>query len=89
MISWMITSSVLIAVVLLLRRVLKGRVSQRLQYLLWLPVLVRLLIPFSFGSSKMSVLNTLPTSAPSSVAKQKSHRRSRCLFTTKKSPFRP
>ena len=65
MLNWMITSSVLIAIVLLLRWMLKGRISQRLQYALWLPVLLRLLIPFSFGSSEMSVLNTLPTSAPS------------------------
>lgn len=65
MINWMITSSVLIAIVLLLRWILKGRISQRLQYALWLPVLLRLLIPFSIGSSEMSVLNTLPTTTPS------------------------
>lgn len=65
MINWIVTSSVLIAIVLLLRLLLKGRVSQRLQYALWLPVLLRLLIPFSFGSSEMSVLNTLPSSTPS------------------------
>ncbi len=65
MINWFVTSSVLIAIVLLLRLLLKGRVSQRLQYALWLPVLLRLLIPFSFGSSEMSVLNTLPSSTPS------------------------
>ncbi len=65
MINWIITSSVLIAIVLLLRLLLKGRVSQRLQYALWLPVLLRLLIPFSFGSSEMSVLNTVPSSKPS------------------------
>lgn len=55
MLEWIISSSVLIAVVIALRFVLKGKISLRLQYALWALVLVRLLIPFSFGSADWSV----------------------------------
>lgn len=54
-----ITSSVLILIVLLMRTVLKGRISLRLQYALWGLVLVRLLIPFSLIASPVSVMNVL------------------------------
>lgn len=52
-----ITSSVLILVLVLMRAVLKGRISLRLQYALWALVLVRLLLPFSLSSSPVSVMN--------------------------------
>ena len=58
MVEWIVSSSVLIAVVILLRFVLKGKISLRLQYALWALVLVRLLVPVSFGSSDISVMNT-------------------------------
>ncbi len=51
----MISSSILIVVVMLLRFALKGKISLRLQYGLWALVLVRLLLPISFGDSTMSV----------------------------------
>lgn len=57
MLEWIISSSVLIAVIILLRSVLKGKISLRLQYALWALVLVRLLLPFSFGSSTLSIMN--------------------------------
>ena len=57
MIEWAVTSSVLILVVLALRRVLMGRISLRLQYGLWALVLVRLLLPVSLGETAWSVLN--------------------------------
>lgn len=59
MTEWAITSSVLIAVVLILRLCLKGRISLRLQYGLWALVLVRLLLPISFGHTPVSVLNAV------------------------------
>lgn len=59
MIEWTITSSVLILVVLALRRVLMGRISLRLQYGLWALVLVRLLLPVSLGGTSVSILNTV------------------------------
>lgn len=60
MLQWIISSCVLIAAVLLLRFVLKGRISLRLQYALWGLVLVRLLLPVSIGSSSISVSNLAP-----------------------------
>ena len=57
MIEWAITSSVLILLVLVLRRLLMGKISLRLQYGLWALVLVRLLVPVSFGSTTVSILN--------------------------------
>ena len=57
MIEWAITSSVLIFVVLALRRLLMGKISLRLQYGLWALVLVRLLVPVSFGATAVSILN--------------------------------
>lgn len=59
MIEWAVTSSVLILVVLVLRRCLKGRISLRLQYGLWALVLLRLLIPVNFGGTAVSVLNSV------------------------------
>lgn len=63
MLQWIISSSVLIAVILLLRLLLKGRISLRLQYGLWALVLLRLLLPFTIGSSPISVSNFAPTEA--------------------------
>lgn len=60
MVEWMISSFVLTALVIALRFVLRGRVSLRLQYALWLIVLLRLLLPFSLGSSAISVANAIP-----------------------------
>lgn len=57
MIQTIITSSVLVLVVLLMRIVFKGRVSPRLQYALWALVLVRMLLPFSLAGSSISVMN--------------------------------
>lgn len=55
MMQWIVSSSVLILVVIALRYVLRGKLSLRMQYALWLLVLVRLLVPVSFGASDLSV----------------------------------
>ena len=55
--EWIITSSILILLIILLRRVLRGKLSLRLQYALWGIVLLRLLLPFSFFESGLSVMN--------------------------------
>ena len=55
LLEWIVSASVLTAAVLLLRLVFRRRVSQRLQYLLWLPVLVRLLLPVPLFHSRISV----------------------------------
>lgn len=57
MIEWAVTSSVLILVVLALRRCLMGKISPRLQYALWALVLLRLLLPVSLGATAVSILN--------------------------------
>jgi len=68
MAEWIVSSSVLIAVVILLRFALKGKISLRLQYALWGLVLVRLLIPVSFGGTAMSVGNLTQKAAASETA---------------------
>ena len=55
----LVTSSVLIVVIALLRLVLRGKISQRVQYALWLLAAVRLLVPVSFVSSPVSVMNAV------------------------------
>ena len=57
--EWIISSSVLIAAVLLGRLLLRGKISLRLQYALWAVVLVRLLLPIQiftsdFGTGSMA-----------------------------------
>ena len=54
MIDWIVSSSVLIAVVILLRFALRRKISLRVQYALWALVLVRLLVPVSVGSFSWS-----------------------------------
>ncbi|MCI2058402.1 MAG: M56 family metallopeptidase [Oscillibacter sp.] len=63
MIGWIAASSVLIGLVLLVRVFARGRISLRLQYALWLLVLVRLLLPFNLTGSPLSVLNALPAAS--------------------------
>ena len=57
MIEWIVSSTVLMIVVLVLRGALRSRLSARFQYALWLLVLVRLLVPVSFGESSLSIEN--------------------------------
>jgi beta-lactamase regulating signal transducer with metallopeptidase domain len=54
-----ITSSVLILVVIVLRHFLKGKISLRLQYALWALVLLRLLVPVALFESPFSVMNAV------------------------------
>lgn len=60
MLEWGLTSTVLILVVLLLRRVLRGKVSNRGIYALWLIVLIRLLVPVTFFDSPLGIMNFIP-----------------------------
>ncbi len=63
MLEWIISSTALIAVIIALRFILRGKISPRLQYALWALVLVRLLLPFSIGSSSLSVMNQVEYSS--------------------------
>lgn len=67
MMEWILSSWILILVVILLRRLSKGRISSRLRYALWLPVLLRLLIPVSFGSLDFSAAEIVPRRVSGSV----------------------
>ena len=55
MLNWILSSTILIAAVLILRRLFREKLSLRWQYALWGLVLLRLLVPFTFGSSPMSM----------------------------------
>lgn len=65
-----ITSSVLILVVILLRTVFKGKIKNRVRYALWLIVAVRLLMPFSLIESSVSVMNFFDRAAISDVLEE-------------------
>lgn len=57
LIEFLITSSVLILLVIIIRVCFMGKVKNSVIYALWLVVLVRLLCPFNFFSSSFSVMN--------------------------------
>ena len=57
MIKWIISSSGLILITIISRRLFKGKISSRLQYALWILVAVRLLIPVNLGNSILSIEN--------------------------------
>lgn len=63
MITWIITSSILITIVIVLRFFFGGKISRRLQYALWGLVLLKLLIPFSPVESPFSVMHIIPDSS--------------------------
>ena len=60
MLEWFVSSAILLAVLIALHYLLRGRVSPKLQYALWALALVRLLLPFSVGQSAASVENLVP-----------------------------
>lgn len=60
----LLTSSVLIAVIILLRQLFKNKISHRLQYAIWLLVAIRLLIPVEFGDFRFSVTSLTQESKP-------------------------
>ena len=63
----LISSSVLILALALLRILLRGKISPRLQFGLWLLVAVRLLVPVSIGQSAASVMNYVPEQQMSEI----------------------
>lgn len=60
MTEWFVSSAVLAAILIGLHYLLRGRISPRLQYALWLLALIRLLVPVSIGKTPFSVGNLLP-----------------------------
>lgn len=59
--AWAMTSFLLVGAMLLLRPLLCKKLRPRLRYFLWLPVLVRLLLPLQLGYSRFSVMNAFST----------------------------
>lgn len=57
MIEAVISSSVLIAIIILIRIVFKGKIKSSVRYFLWLIAAVRLMIPFELVQSPVSVMN--------------------------------
>lgn len=55
----LILSTIVILVILLVRYLLGNRISQRLKYVLWLIVVVRLLVPFNAIESPYSLMNVV------------------------------
>lgn len=55
----LISTTVLILIVLVLRRVTLGRISMSMRYALWFIVAARLVMPISIGSSPVSVMNAV------------------------------
>ena len=64
MTEWIISTSVLIIIVAVLRYILRGRINLRLQYALWALVLLRALLPFALFTSPMSVMNAVDKIEP-------------------------
>ena len=57
MINWIISSSLMIVGILIIRVLFQAKMSKKLQYALWGLVLLRLLIPFNIGHSILSIEN--------------------------------
>lgn len=68
MTEWIVTSSLLILGIAVLRALLRNRISRGLQYALWLLVLVRLLCPVSLFESRLSPMNTVERLVPQTEA---------------------
>lgn len=53
----LVGGTVLICMVLILRRLTLGRISMGMRYALWLVVALRMILPVSFGSSQFGMMN--------------------------------
>ena len=62
--EWVISSAALILLVAAVRFAFRDRLALRLRYALWAVVALRLLFPFSFSQSSLSVLNLFGTKEP-------------------------
>lgn len=67
MAEWFVSAAVLAALLIGAHYLLRGKISARLQYTLWLVLLVRLLLPLSVGKTALSVANLLPEAEPTAV----------------------
>lgn len=86
----LLTSSVLIAVLTLLRLLLRRRIPARLQYALWLLVAVRLLVPVQIGALPFSIVSlTDSVQIEASAEAAPSAERNRNVGDTTRQALRP
>lgn len=57
MAEWEITSAALIITVILVRCLVKEKITLRMRYAMWLIVMIRLLVPFMVTDSRFSIMN--------------------------------
>lgn len=57
MIDMIVSGTILICAILVLRRLTYRKISMRMRYTLWLVVAVRMILPVSLGSSSFSIMN--------------------------------
>ena len=72
MLEILITSSILIAALVLLRYLLRNKISRRLQYALWLLAALRLLVPMTIFPNPLNVMNVLRPGAEAGEAPEHS-----------------
>lgn len=70
MIPFLISATVLIAAVIILRQIFMRRISRRLQYALWLIVAIRLILPVQLGTSPISIDRSVPVQRVESAITQ-------------------
>ncbi len=59
-VDWVVSSSILILMIVLVRVVFRNKIRPHVRYIMWLAVALRLLIPFSFWKTDVSILNFIP-----------------------------
>ncbi|MBD5523949.1 MAG: hypothetical protein HDR04_05950 [Lachnospiraceae bacterium] len=59
MTDMIVSGTILICMIMILRRLTYGRISMGMRYALWLVVAVRMVLPVSFGSSSFSIMNAV------------------------------
>ena len=72
MLEIIVTSSILIGALILLRRLWKNKISSRLQYALWLLVVLRLLAPVTVFPNPLNVMNFLRSAVAAGEAPERS-----------------
>lgn len=56
----LVSTTILICIVMIIRKMTMGRISMSFRYALWFIVALRLVVPVSIGSSPFSILNLMP-----------------------------
>lgn len=59
----LISATILICTIMILRKITMGKISMCFRYALWFIVAARLVVPISFGHSPFSILNLIPGQA--------------------------